>query len=162
MPTIGDVCNREVIAVTRETTVLAAARCLRERHVGSVVVCKDLDEDRRVPIGIVTDRDIVVEVVATELRAEIITVGDIMVRELVTAHESDGVADILDVMRHKGVRRIPVVAGNGQLVGIVSLDDLLGHLAAQLTDIARTVVPSVSTEPRPGSGGRSDSRHKRG
>ena len=158
MPTMGDVCNREVIAVTRETTVLAAAQRLRERHVGSVVVC-DLDGNRRVPVGIVTDRDIVVEVVATELRAETITVGDIMGRELVTAHESDSVAETLAVMHDKGVRRIPVVAGDGHLVGIVSLNDLLDQVAGQLTDIARTVVPTRSTKPGSGNSRR---LHKRG
>jgi CBS domain-containing protein len=139
MASIGDICNREVVTVAANTTVLAAAKRLRQHHVGSVVVCKDLDANIRVPIGIVTDRDIVVEVVATELRADTITVEDIMGRELVTARESDSVADTLDVMRYKGLRRIPIVAEDGRLAGIVSLDDLLEHVAIQLTDIARTI-----------------------
>jgi len=139
MASIGEICNRDVVSVTRETTAAAAAQLMRHHHVGALVVCEQMNGERRVPVGIVTDRDIVVEVVAPELRADTITVGDIMREELVTMRESEGVVPTLEVMRFKGVRRLPIVRADGQLVGIVSVDDLLGVLAEELGDIARLV-----------------------
>ena|SRR5674476_511009 len=75
---IGEICKREVISVTRETTIIEAARLMRKHHVGDVIVIKEEGERRR-PIGIVTDRDVLVEVVATGLDPAVLTVGDIMV-----------------------------------------------------------------------------------
>jgi len=137
MATIGEICKRDVVSVTRETSVAAAAQLMRHNHVGALVVCERIDGGRRIPAGVVTDRDIVVEVVAPELRADTITVGDIMREELVTVRESEGVVPTLEVMRFKGVRRVPIVGADGQLVGIVSVDDLLGVLADELSDIAK-------------------------
>ncbi len=136
--TIGEVCNREVVYATRDTTIQAAAKLMRHYHVGSLVVVDDLG-DKRVPVGIVTDRDIVVEVDATELDPKVITLGDIMTPELVTVPESEGILETMEAMRFKGVRRLPVVGGEGQLVGIVTIDDLLEILAEELTDLTRIV-----------------------
>lgn len=137
MANIGEFCNREVVVTTREMTVTAAAQLMRQHHVGTIVVCEQMNGGRRIPVGIVTDRDIVVEVVAPELRSDTITVGDIMAPELVTVRETEGVVQTLEVMRARGVRRLPVVGADGLLVGIVSIDDLLGVLAEELTDIAQ-------------------------
>jgi len=146
MTSIGDICNREVITTAADTSVLAAAQLLRRHHVGSIVICDQLDGNRCIPLGIVTDRDIVVEVVAPEARADVITVGDIMGRDLVTARESDSVVQTLDAMRFKGVRRMPIVNGDGQLVGIVAIDDLLGYVADELNDIAKTIARERARE----------------
>jgi CBS domain-containing protein len=87
---------------------------MREHHVGSLVVVKE-DDPGRIPIGIVTDRDIVVEVVAEGMDHKALTVGEIMGRELVTAGEQDNVLDVLQVMRRRGIRRLPVVTALGSL-----------------------------------------------
>ena len=136
---IGELCNRDVAFAMRETTIAAAARLMRHYHVGSLVVV-DEKGGRRVPVGIITDRDIVVEVVATGLDAGTITVGDIMVQEIVTAPESMGVMETIQLMRVKGVRRLPVVDAGGGLAGIVTVDDLLDVLAEELSELARIVV----------------------
>lgn len=146
MASIGEICNRDVVAVTRETTAAAAAQLMRQHHIGALVVCEQMNGKHRMPVGIVTDRDIVVEVVAPELRADTITVGDIMREELVTMRESEGVVPTLEVMRFKGVRRLPIVGADGQLVGIVSVDDLLGVLAEELGDIAKLVAREQAQE----------------
>jgi len=83
---IGQICKREVTYAARDTTVQAASKLMRHYHVGTVVVVDDM-AGRRVPIGIVTDRDIVVEVNAVDLNPNVITVGDIMAPELVTVRE---------------------------------------------------------------------------
>ena len=137
---IGEICNRDVVVATREMTVTAAAQLMRHHHVGTIVICEQLNGGRRVPMGIVTDRDIIVEVVAPELRAGTITVGDIMAGELVTVRESEGVLQALEIMRYKGVRRLPVVAEDGQLTGLIAIDDILEVLAEELTDISKAMV----------------------
>jgi CBS domain-containing protein len=119
---------------------------MRHGHVGSLVVVEQLNGGRRVPVGIVTDRDVIVEVVATGLDPGVITVGDIMSRDLVVGRESDTVLETLEVMRFRGVRRLPTVDRDGQLVGIVTVDDLLEALAEQLSELARIVAREQSRE----------------
>ncbi|MEO8418075.1 MAG: CBS domain-containing protein [Methylophilaceae bacterium] len=135
---IGEICNREVIIVQRDDTVLQAAKLMRQHHVGDLLAVEERD-GRRVPVGIVTDRDLVVEIIAPELDAAVITVGDIMVTKLATVKESSGVFEAIQYMRSKGIRRLPVVDDDGALVGIVTLDDLLVLLANELGALARLV-----------------------
>ena len=111
---------------------------MRHYHVGSLVVVDDVNA-QRVPVGILTDRDVVVEIDAMDLDAKVITAGDIMSSALVTVQENHGVLETIEIMRFKGVRRMPVVNAEGRLVGIVTIDDLLAVLAEELTDIARIV-----------------------
>lgn len=133
----GEVCNRTVIVVGRETTLGEAAKLMREHHVGSLVVAKNTYG--RKPVGIVTDRDMVVEVMAEELDYTTLTVGEIMGDKLVIAREEDDTLDTLKLMRAKGVRRIPVVTEKGDLAGIVAIDDLLEIVAEELEEIVRAI-----------------------
>ena len=135
---IGDVCNREVVFVNREVTVQAACKLMRHYHVGSLVVVDEVN-GKRVPLGIITDRDIVVEINAMDLDGKVITAGDIMSPELVTAQESLGPQEAIELMRFKGVRRLPIVDEEGRLVGIVTIDDLLAVLADALFGISQVV-----------------------
>ena len=146
MTTIASICNRSVAFTTRETTVAAAAKLMRHGHIGSLVVVEQMNGGRRIPVGIVTDRDIVVEVIATGLDPAVITVGDIMESELVVGRESDSVLETLEIMRFKGVRRLPTVDREGQLVGIVTVDDLLEILAEELNELATIVAREQSHE----------------
>jgi len=136
MTTSGQICNREVVFTTRDTTVQAAAKLMRQHHVGTVVVVDDAN-GRHVPVGIVTDRDIVIEVCAVDLNPNVITVGDIMAPELLTVREGEGLLQTVEIMRYKGVRRLPVVDQDGNLAGIVSIDDLLEALTEQMTEMTR-------------------------
>lgn len=146
MVNIGEICNREVIVALREMPVLEAAQLMRQHHVGTIVVCEPVNGEGRIPVGIVTDRDIVLEVVATELRADTITIGDIMSPALVTVAETAEVSEALELMRSKGVRRLPVVGAEGRLAGIVAVDDLVELLAEVLTDVAKVVAREQSRE----------------
>ena len=136
---IGEICTREVAVATRDISVTAAAQLMRHHHVGTLVICEQLNGGPRMPVGIVTDRDIVISVVATDLRAGAITAGDIMTRELITVRESDGILQALGIMRFRGVRRLPVVAEDGQLTGLVAIDDILEVLAEELTDMSKVM-----------------------
>ena len=133
---IGEICNREVVFVQRDTTIREAAQLMRQYHVGALVV---VDHGKSKPLGLVTDRDLVVEVLATGLDAAVITVGDIMLSEAATIAEHSGVFETIRYMRDKAVRRLPVVDGQGDLVGIVSLDDLLSLLAEELGQLSSLV-----------------------
>ncbi len=136
--TIGAICNREVITVRRDATVLHAAMLMRQYHVGDVVVIDDL-KGKSVPVGIVTDRDIVIELVATALDCKVITTGDIMAANLVVIKESTGIFEAIQLMAAKGIRRLPVVDSGGGLLGIVTLDDLLLLLAKEFGALTKLV-----------------------
>ncbi|HEY7656009.1 MAG TPA: CBS domain-containing protein [Burkholderiales bacterium] len=144
--TIGEICTRVTVFTRRDTTVADAAKLMRQHHVGSLVVVEDVNGGKRVPVGIVTDRDAVVEVMATGLDPNTITVGDIMVQDLVTARESEGVLETMQIMRYKGVRRLPIVGKSGELIGIVSIDDLLEVLAEELSELAKVVAREQARE----------------
>ncbi|HUX90781.1 MAG TPA: CBS domain-containing protein [Gallionellaceae bacterium] len=135
---VSDICNREVIIVQRETTVNEAAKLMRQHHVGSVVVVEER-KGVKVPVGIVTDRDLVVEVMAPDLVQMVITVADIMGQKLVTVQDGMGIYESIQYMRGEGVRRLPVVDSKGGLIGILALDDLLELLAEELLDLSRLV-----------------------
>lgn len=143
--TIGTICNREVITVQRDATVLHAAVLMRQHHVGDVVVIENR-KNKTVPIGIVTDRDIVVELVATELDCNVITVGDIIITKLIVVKDSAGVFEAIQLMVNKGVRRLPVVDDDGGLVGIITLDDLLLLLSKELATLTKLAAKLVARE----------------
>jgi CBS domain-containing protein len=134
--TIAEFCNREVVFATREMSLPEAAQLMREHHVGDLVVVDEV-EGERVPVGIVTDRDIVIEIIAKSLDLNKFSVGDIMGRQLASVQEQEGVFETIRLMRSKGIRRIPVVNQEGGLVGIVSADDILDLLAEEMTELAK-------------------------
>ena len=144
---IGEICNREVVYVNREVTVHAACKLMRHYHVGSLVVVDEID-GKRTPVGILTDRDIVIEIDAMDLDAKVITAGDIMSQELTTVPASQGVFETIEIMRARGVRRMPVVDTDNQLTGIITIDDLLEVLAEELTDVVHIVSREQSHEKR--------------
>lgn len=136
---VGEICNREVVVIDRRASVYEAARMMRNQHVGSLVV---VDEDSHMPmkpVGIVTDRDLVVEIMAKEVPEEALATGDIIAPELLTARESDGVWETILRMRAMGVRRLPVVDPGGNLCGMLTMDDLLKFIADEMSDLVRLV-----------------------
>ena len=135
---VGEICNREVVITEKRMSVVDAAQLMRAHHVGDLVVVEEKD-GRNHPVGIVTDRDIVVEVVAAGVDPDALRVGDIMGPEVATVRESDGLFEALRYMRDKGVRRMPVVDREGALVGILTLDDMLSLLAEEMTELAKLV-----------------------
>ena len=135
---IGELCNRDVVFATRDNTVAEAAELMRHHHVGDLVVVEE-ELGQRLPIGMLTDRDLVVEVLAKNVAINDVTVGDLMSVDLVVAHETDGVYETIQLMRSRGVRRLPVVGQHGGLVGIISVDDLLELLAEEIAGLDRVV-----------------------
>lgn len=141
---IGEICNREVVFSYPNHTVREAALLMREYHVGDLVVVEE--NGKRKPVGIVTDRDIAISIVALGLDPDVITVGDIMGPELVTVRENQGVFETIQQMRLKGVRRLPIVGEEGALVGIVAVDDLVALFADELSELSKVIVREQMVE----------------
>lgn len=139
----GEICNREVVIVNRDQTILDAAKLMREYHVGDVVVVEER-KGEKAPVGILTDRDIVIEILAQDLDTGEVQIGDAMSFDLLTALEEDEILETVKRMRGKGVRRIPVVNAQGGLEGIIAVDDLVDLLAEQMADL----VALISSEHR--------------
>lgn len=143
--TIGEVCNRGVVVVDRSESIGVAARLMREHHVGTVVVVEG-DEALWKPVGIVTDRDLVLEVLAEELPAAKLRVGDLTGSRLLSLPEDGSVSDAIKAMRDRGVRRAPVVDKDGFLVGILAVDDIIDLVSEQLSDIVGVMIHGQKME----------------
>lgn len=135
---VGEICSRVVVVADSRTQVQEAAKLMRDHHIGALVVTEGGANARR-PIGIVTDRDMVVEVLAADVDFRTLTVGDIMSEQPATIHETAGLFEVIALMRSGGVRRVVVVDANGHLLGIVAMDDLIPVLAEELSALGHTI-----------------------
>jgi len=138
MMNVGKYCTRDVIITDTDSSILDVTKLMRTHHVGSVVIVSGNNDDVR-PVGIITDRDIVVEVLAKDVPLDSITVQDVMSRSPVLAREDDDLFATMETMRHKGIRRIPVVDSLGLLVGILTTDDLLEIIYEEVGNIVSLV-----------------------
>ena len=144
---VGRICSRTVSQIARTAPVLEAVRRMREEHVGDLVVVEER-EGRVVPVGVLTDRDVVVGVLAKDAEhLRHLEVGDVIQGTLVTASEDEDLAPVLHRMRSFGVRRVPVVDGAGVLSGVLSLDDVIPALSDELAEIAALVARQAEKEP---------------
>ncbi|MCP1677053.1 CBS domain-containing protein [Natronocella acetinitrilica] len=135
---IGEHCTRDVVIVVGEESLRTAAQLMRQHHVGALVVIDERDGER-FPVGVVTDRDLVVEVIAAEVDADTVAVRDLVTGPPTLAYDTDSLADVLQVMRQRAVRRLPVVNDAGMLVGIITVDDAIGIAAEMLADLSAVV-----------------------
>jgi CBS domain-containing protein len=137
---LAKLCHRNVVTVRQFDELTTAAELMREQHIGYLVVVEpEVTGGGFKPIGVLTDRDIVVSVVARGSNPRTLRVGDVMTRPAVIATESDSLETALGSMRRIGVRRLPVIGSRGQLVGLLSLDDVIDALAAELTEVAGSI-----------------------
>ena len=144
---VGDICSRNVITVRESDELTTAAQLMRQKHVGYLIVVQPrLDESAVAPVGVITDRDIVVGVVARETDPRAFKVGDVMTRQPVLARDDGAVSTALHHMREIGVRRMPVVDQAGRLVGVLSLEDVLDGLADELMDVASSIRRELKVE----------------
>ena len=144
---LKDLCVLDVAFCTRDITINHAAKLMREHHAGDLVVIDNADEERE-PVGIITDRDIVVEVLGRGRDPSKTTVGEVMSKQLVIASGSEDASQALQRMVAHGVRRIPIVDDEQYVMGIVTLDDMLRVHAEQATNLAHIVSKEQSREQR--------------
>jgi len=119
---------------------------MREFHVGDLIVA-DLKEGRSIPVGIITDRDIVMATVALGVSPESVYVEDVMSAQLFTAHRTDSLLHVIDLMKKHAVKRIPIIGMGGAIDGIISAEDLLSFLANELTSLSMITSEQRKAEP---------------
>ena len=141
--TIGSLCCRNVDTASPHESVHAAAQRMGTRGVGTLVVTDDANQ----VVGILTDRDVAVRVVGAPLDPVTTLVSEVMTREMIhTGFETMTIEDALHLMRAQSIRRLVVVRPDGTLSGILSLDDVLAHLAEELRDVGELI---RKEDPRP-------------
>jgi CBS domain-containing protein len=136
---IGQICSKPAVTASPDTTVQEAAHRMRTRNVGALVVVNG----RGAPIGMLTDRDITVKVVAQGADPASVRVGALVTRRPTVISEDAGILDATKLLSRRGVRRLPVVSRAGKLIGIVSLDDLLMLLGSELNHIASSLASEL-------------------
>jgi CBS domain-containing protein len=144
---VSECCNVDVVCCEADTAVTDVAALMRKHHVGDVIVIEE-QGDKRLPVGIVTDRDIVIETIALQVDVTSFTAGDLMSMPLATVPEQAGIVETLRMMRKHKVRRLPVVASDGALYGIVTSDDLINLLAMELSMMTDAIVDQPLREAR--------------
>ena len=142
---VSDISTPLTVHIAPEASVRDAARLMRERHVGAIVVLNHGD-GKRTPIGIVTDRDIAISVVAAGVDPDAVTVRDVMSRPVATCTEDQDVFDAIQTMRNRGVRRLPMLDAGGNFAGFVSADDIYGALATEFRDLSGALVREQARE----------------
>lgn len=144
---VGDICSRDVATVRESDDLTAVAQLMRQKHVGYLVVIEPkAGEEGVTPVGVITDRDIVVGVIARAADPRSLKVGDVMTSQPVLVAEDSAVSAALHHMREVGIRRLPVVDRGGRLTGVLSLDDVLDGLAQQLMDVAGSIRRELKVE----------------
>lgn len=142
---INECCNMGAVFCDPDTPITDVAALMRKHHVGAVVVIEE-KEQGQVPVGIVTDRDIVMEAIALKVDVTVFTAGDLMTSPVVTTREDAGLVETLRLMRDRQVRRLPVVTHIGTLYGIVTSDDIINLLAMELSLMTGAIVAQQGAE----------------
>lgn len=137
--TAGEICIRTVVCTDRGMMLDEAARLMRTHHVGSLVVVEERSPTERIVVGMVTDRDLATAVLALDRDPHAFRVGDVMSPDVITVREQDSILDVLAAMRRHKVRRVPVTGPRSELIGLVSIDDVLAVVAEQMQALAAAV-----------------------
>ncbi len=145
---VRDYCNMNVICCEPDAPIAEVAGLMRRHHVGDIIVVDNQQEGLRVPLGIITDRDILIETIALDIDAKLFTASDLMTTPVTTVLEDAGFNEALAIMRGKRVRRLPVVNRAGSLFGILTADDVLNLIASELSMVAGLIVEQTITEGR--------------
>ena len=135
---VDRIMSRNVASVPKKANLLEAAKLMDDESVGCVLI---LDGDEK-PVGILTDRDLVVRGVAKGHAVEKTTVESVMSAHPFTVHRDEPIMLVARKMADKGIRRVPVVDEKGSVVGLVSVDDLLTVFISELSNVAAAIVGS--------------------
>ena len=135
---VGEYCKKALVAIASGSDAAEAAKLMRKQHVGFLIVYREQDALRK-PLGVLTDRNLVLGVMARDVDPHAVTVDDIMSRQPLVATEADELSDMLHAMRFAGIRRVPVVDDRGALTGIMAIDDAIEVVTGLMCDIAGSI-----------------------
>lgn len=142
---ISSICSRRIVSIDAGSSLVEAAALMREQHVGALVVTSQTPEGPGVA-GVVTDRDLAIDVLARGLDVATGPIGKLARRELVSVTEDQDISAAIALMRDSGVRRLLVTDAEGRLTGIVSLDDMLDACAELFSGLAAVMHSGISRE----------------
>jgi CBS domain-containing protein len=137
--TIGKIANRKVVTLSIDKTILDVAKLMKESNVGDVIIVNDESQ----PVGIITDRDIAIKIVADEIPPNQMFASDVMSSDLLVLREYQAIQEAFDMMCAKGVRRAPIVDELNKLTGIVSSDDLVLLVADEIESYGKLIRKQV-------------------
>jgi len=137
-------CREQVVAVSPDTPAVEVARIMGEKNVGSVVI---VTGDNR-PVGVITDRDLTIRVMAQEKNPGEVRAEDIQTRDVITFQDSMGIYEAIQKMTAEGIRRMPVVDDTGRLIGIVTMDDIIRMLGEEMAAIAKNIEKQSPSLPK--------------
>jgi len=143
--TAGEYCNRDVIVAELNTTISEAAKLMRHHHVGDLVLI-DKQNSKTLPKGIITDRDLVIEILAQDIDPGSVCVKDLISSDLVTVGEAETLLNTLAIMQNESVRRIVVVNDEGQLEGLLSADDVIEIIAEAMNSLTKLIKHEFTRE----------------
>lgn len=132
---ISEICQRDVVSLGKDASIVELAEAMRAQHVGDVIVTEPAGGAQK-PLGIVTDRDLVVELIAKQADISAVSAGDVMSPTMATVQHDADLFETLRFMGIKGVRRVPVVDGDGGLFGLLSIDDAMAVLTKEISFVA--------------------------
>lgn len=135
--TIGTHCKHSVITAPKSTNVFEAAKLMKKNNIGNIVIVDD--RNGSIPVGILTDRDVAIKIVADEVDPRTLTIGDAMSQDLLVLKEHQPIQEAIDMMCAKGVRRAPIVDNNNKIIGITSVDDLILLLVNELGSLGKLI-----------------------
>jgi len=143
---IKSLCRKEAVTVKPGTRVEDVTRIMEEKNLGSVIICQDGTNWKELGIrgakefGIVTDRDIALKVINNKLDPKTTPIDQIMTKgKIIVLEENMGLCEALDEVRNAAVRRFPVVDAEGNLQGIITIDDIIQLLGREMADIAKVL-----------------------
>ncbi len=140
---ISKYVNREVITLSEDASLYDAAKLMKDKNIGALIIVKNKASDQT-PVGILTDRDIVFKILDHEMELKKINVQDIYTRDLLTLKEHEGMEETIKAMCDKGVRRAPMIDEQGQLTGIITLDDLIIKLTEKLQHLSELIKKQIN------------------
>lgn len=141
---IASICQRDVITVEADASLRQAATLMRDHHVGALVVIDGIE--RPSVAGVVTDRDLAIEVLATDLDPDAMVVGQLVAGPPVAVPGSASLQDAVALMEQRGVRRLLVTGSGGGVIGLVSVDDVVDAMATGLGGLARALRSGIARE----------------
>jgi predicted transcriptional regulator len=140
---ILDLCSKNLVTIEKDASLISAAKMMKKNHVGGLIVTEKNNSLK--PVGILTDRDIVLGVIAENLPLNM-RVQEIMSRNIATVLSSEGISNVIDHMDREGVRRMVVVDDTGNACGLVSSDDIVRLVAQELSSIGHLVESQIEKE----------------
>ena len=139
-----DLTQPFVVTADESTSLIDAAKMMRDEGVGDIVITQGIGR-RQKPIGLITDRDIVVHAIACDLDLDSITVGDLRLRDLATVGPDADLTEVTAAMNRDAVRRV-LISEDSELRGLVSMDDVIGAVAELMNNLTAMLARQIEYE----------------